>query len=52
MVYAKGSTPARTRLDQMGIVVNWEQIQPLLEVYGFVGEVGKGSRKTLTMRLS
>lgn len=37
IVYAKGSTPARTRLYQMGIIANWEQIQSLLEVYGFVG---------------
>ncbi len=36
MVYAKGSTLARTRLYQMGIVANWEQIDLLLEVYGFV----------------
>lgn len=37
MVYAKGSTPARTRLYQMGIILNWDQIQPLLKVYGFEG---------------
>lgn len=35
MVYAKGSTLARTRLYQMGIVANWEQIDDLLEIYGF-----------------
>ncbi len=35
MVYAKGSTPARTRLYQMGIVSNWNEIEPLLYVYGF-----------------
>ncbi len=35
MVYAKGSTPARTRLYQMGIVANWNEIEPLLYVYGF-----------------
>lgn len=33
MVYAKGSTPARTRLYQIGIISNWDQIEPLLEVY-------------------
>lgn len=38
MVYAKGSTPARTRLYQMGIISNLDQIEPLLEVYEFVGE--------------
>jgi uncharacterized protein DUF6934 len=35
MVYAKGSTPARTRLYQMGITANWDQIDPVLNVYGF-----------------
>ena len=35
MVYAKGSTPSRTRLYQMGIVANWDEIEPLLEVFGF-----------------
>ncbi len=33
MVYAKGSTPARTRLYQIDIISNWDQIEPLLEVY-------------------
>lgn len=37
MVYAKGSTPARTRLYQMGIISNLDQIVPLLEIYGFAG---------------
>ena len=42
MVYAKGSTLSRTRLYQIGIVANWEQIEPLLEIYGFVkGKWGK-----------
>jgi len=35
MVYAKGSNPARTRLYQMGLVANWDEIDPLLYVYGF-----------------
>lgn len=35
MVYAKGSTLSRTRLYQMGIAANWEQIEPALEIYGF-----------------
>ncbi|MFP5080869.1 DUF6934 family protein [Pedobacter sp. JCM 36344] len=35
MVYAQGSTPSRTRLYQMGITTNWEEINPLLDVYGF-----------------
>ncbi len=35
IIYAMGSTPARTRLYQMGIIANWDQIAGLLEVYGF-----------------
>lgn len=35
MVYAKGSTPSRTRLYQMGITANWDHIEPILKVYGF-----------------
>src|ERR1035437_4795674 len=36
IVYAKGSTPARTRLYQMGISGNWSEIEPLMQVFGFV----------------
>ena len=36
MVYAKGSTPARTRLYQIGIATNWDVIKHLLHVYGFI----------------
>ncbi|MFI5196687.1 MAG: DUF6934 family protein [Chitinophagales bacterium] len=36
MVYAKGSTPARTRLYQMGIAANWNEIKIALKVFGFV----------------
>ena len=35
IVYAKGSTPARTRLYQMGISTNWAEITSLLYVYGY-----------------
>ncbi len=35
MVYAKGSTPSRTRLYQMGIAANWGDIDQVLKVYGF-----------------
>ena len=35
MVYAKGSSSARTRLYQMALVANWKEIEPLLHVYGF-----------------
>lgn len=32
-VYAKGSTPARTRLYQMGISAKLAEIEPILEIY-------------------
>lgn len=35
MVYAQGSTPSRTRLYQIGIALNLNQIEPNFEVYGF-----------------
>jgi hypothetical protein len=35
MVYAKGSTPARTRLYQIGISSNWTEIEPILHVFGY-----------------
>jgi hypothetical protein len=40
IVYAKGSTPARTRLYQIGISANWSKIKLLLHVFGF--EQNKG----------
>jgi hypothetical protein len=40
MVYAKGSTPARTRLYQIGISSNWIEIEPILDVFGY--EQGNG----------
>lgn len=40
MIYAKGSTPARTRLYQIGIVANWEKIDPLLNVLGYTEDNG------------
>ncbi|HXB35403.1 MAG TPA: hypothetical protein VNV35_18365 [Puia sp.] len=40
IVYAKGSTPARTRLYQIGISANWSDIEPLLHVFGY--EQNKG----------
>jgi hypothetical protein len=36
MIYALGSTMARTRLYQMGIAANWPAIDSLLDVYGFI----------------
>ena len=35
MVYAKGSTAARTRLYQIGISANWKEIEALLHVFGY-----------------
>lgn len=35
MVYAQGSTPSRTRLYQIGITNNFDEIAPILNVYGF-----------------
>ena len=35
IVFAQGSTPARTRLYQMGIHANWYEISLLLDVQGF-----------------
>lgn len=37
-IFAKGSTPAKTRLYQMGISANWYEIDQLFEVQGFYGE--------------
>ena len=36
MVYAQGSTLSRTRLYQIGISANYDEIAPLLNVYGFI----------------
>lgn len=35
LVYAKGSTPARTRLYQMGIRVHFRQVESVLFIYGY-----------------
>jgi hypothetical protein len=35
MVYATGSTPARTRLYQIGISMNWAEIDAILYVFGY-----------------
>lgn len=40
LVYAEGSTPARTRLYQMGISANLAHIEPILEIYAFKKGVG------------
>jgi hypothetical protein len=37
-VYAKGSTPGRTRLYQIGIACNWEEIHRHVHVYGVTKE--------------
>lgn len=35
MVYAQGSTAARTRLYQIGIATHFDEIEQVLDVYGF-----------------
>jgi hypothetical protein len=51
MIYAKGSTPSRTRLYQIGISANWEEIEPLLYVYGFEEDMGwRPFRKNVNYR--
>lgn len=40
IIYAKGSTPSRTRRYQMGINKYWKEIEPLFEVFGLVENVG------------
>ena len=40
IIYVRGSTPSRTRLYQMGVSANWEQISALLHVYGFAPSDG------------
>lgn len=35
VIYAEGSTPARTRLYQMGIVAHYQEIDSILNVYGY-----------------
>lgn len=35
-VYAQGSTSSRTRLYQMAIATNWDKIEPLLIIHGYV----------------
>ena len=36
IIYARGSTPARTRLYQMGIRSHYNDIESVLDVYGYV----------------
>lgn len=36
LVYAKGSTPSRTRLYQMGISSHWKEIDAVLTIYGYI----------------
>ena len=37
IVYAEGSTPARTRLYQMGLASSLEEIEKIFDIYGLVG---------------
>src|SRR5258706_11641864 len=45
IVYAKGSSPARTRLYQMGISANWSEIEQFLLIYGFTNGAWKPFKK-------
>lgn len=38
MVFARGSTPARTRLYQMGLTNNWLEVEKLLTVLGYAND--------------
>jgi len=42
---AKGSTPSRTRLYQMGISEFWDEIQGIFEVKGYHGNNWEAFRK-------
>ena len=37
-IYAKGSTPARTRLYQMAIAANLAEISAVLDIFGFIND--------------
>ena len=47
MVYAKGSTPARTRVYQMGISARWLEIESVLLVFGFRNGVWQSFQKSV-----
>lgn len=46
-VYAQGSTSSRTRLYQMGVSKHWENIKPLLHVFGYLGGQWQPFRKSV-----
>jgi hypothetical protein len=53
IVYAKGSTPARTRLYQMGIISNWDSNRAFIRSLWICSrKLRKVPQKMLTMRLS
>lgn len=45
MVFAQGSTPSRTRLYQIGIASQYEEISLLLYIYGFINDQWEEFRK-------
>lgn len=47
MVYAQGSTASRTRLYQIGIANNFDEIEPILNVYGFSGSGWQAFEKSV-----
>lgn len=46
-IYAQGSTPARTRLYQMGIATYWKEIDPVLNIYGYINEIWQPFKKSV-----
>ena len=46
-VYVSGSTPSRTRLYQMSISAYWEEIEPIIFVYGYKDEKWELFRKNV-----
>jgi hypothetical protein len=47
MVHAQGSTPARTRLYQMGITAHWDEIEPIFHVFGFTNDIWQPFEKNV-----
>lgn len=50
MVYAQGSTASRTRLYQMGIAANWNEIEPIMLLYGYANGIWQRFEKHVNYR--
>ncbi len=46
IIFAKGSTPSRTRLYQIGIFANWHEISQLFVIEGLLAVCGSHSKNT------